>query len=83
MAIPKGQFLCLKRNCTNSEDFLREALVLKSRFLTSESAMDSLIVEINNKDCQELLGDRVASRDQYRLLWSGLPDNLFQSTLGD
>lgn len=72
-AVPKGQFLRLRRNCTDLEEFKREALVLKSRFLTKgydNMALDSLITEIGNRDHQALLGDKppqVENREDFGL----------------
>lgn len=32
-SVPRSQFLRLRRNCTNQDDFLQEASILKKRFL--------------------------------------------------
>lgn len=56
LAVPKGQFLCLKLNCTNLEDYFKEATVLRTRFLVKgydSKALDSLIVEVSSRARQE------------------------------
>lgn len=61
LAVPKGQFLRLKHNYTNLDNYFREASVLKTRFIAKgydREVLDFLIVEISNRDHQELLADK-------------------------
>lgn len=72
-AVPKGQFLRLRRNCSDANEFHREALDLKSRFVIKgyDAAMlDSLIVEIGNRERDDLLRDKppqVQDREDFGL----------------
>lgn len=72
-AVPKGQFLRLRRNCSNLEQFYREASILKSRFQSKgydSSTLDSLILEVGNRDRRDLLLDkppRAEDREDFGL----------------
>lgn len=46
-AIPRGQFLRLRRNCSKTSDFLVQSQLLKKRFLEKGYGLDHLDEEIN------------------------------------
>lgn len=46
-SVPKRQFLRLRRNCTNSEDFVSESSILRQRFLEKGYSAEALDVEFN------------------------------------
>lgn len=50
--VPKSQFLCIRHNCNNYDDFIQQSSVLKTRFLEKGYAIDSLIAynNINKKE---------------------------------
>lgn len=60
-AVPKGQFLRLRRNCTDLVEFHREAEILRSRFLAKgydSGSLDLTIKEVGTRDRQTLLCER-------------------------
>lgn len=69
-SVPVSQFLRLRRNCTRSEDCVREASALKSHFLEkgyNEAEFEQAIDRATKKNREELLVPREARpNDGYK-----------------
>lgn len=60
-AVPKGQFLRLRRNCSDQDEYFREASSLKLKFLDKgyeATMLETLIAEVGNRERTELLRDK-------------------------
>lgn len=57
-AVPRGQFQCIRRNCTDISDYLQQAQVVRSRFLEKgyqERDIDETIEKVGTMDRSHML----------------------------
>lgn len=70
--VPKGQFLRLKHNCTNLEDYFKEASVVRKKIIAKgydRKVLNSLIVEIISREAIYWLINRPGGATQRILVW--------------
>lgn len=67
-AVSKSQYLRLRRNCSDAQEFLVQAEVLTERFLEKGYRKDTLHV-VKDTDREELLRDKVP-RDGDHFPWA-------------
>lgn len=59
--VPKGQYLCIKCNCTSLKDFERRVAILTQRFLEKDYdpvSLEATLNQVGNIDRDSLLIDR-------------------------
>lgn len=68
MAIPKGQFVCIKRNCTLYRDYIEQTDILIKRFTDKGYPHDILLKireQVGDMDRQALLTTKQRTEKEY------------------
>lgn len=68
MGIPKGLFVCRKRNCSHKDDYIEQTDVLIKRFIDKAYSHDNLQLvrkTVGEMDRQKLLEDKVREQKSY------------------
>lgn len=72
-SVPRGQLLRIRRNCSSTSDFMRQAQFLKERFVAKgylPSTIDNEIIRISNIDRNTLMTEHPKPTSDDKLKWS-------------